>query len=73
MAERSRESRAPGPAAVPGRVAEQPAGYPATRIDARLVALGVPAAALTEFRDLAQANGAGVVDMLLQKRLLHEA
>ncbi len=72
MAERSGESRAPGPAAVPGQVVEQPAGYPATRIDARLVALGVPAAALTEFRDLAQANGAGVVDMLLQKRLLRE-
>jgi general secretion pathway protein E len=72
MAKQSRESRAPEAAAVSGRVAEQPAGYPATGFVTRLVALGVPAEALAEVWGLVQANGAGMVDILLQKRLLPE-
>ncbi|MCX5839330.1 MAG: ATPase, T2SS/T4P/T4SS family, partial [Deltaproteobacteria bacterium] len=71
MAEQNREPR-PSPAAVPGQVAEQPAGHPATGLDACLIALGVPAETLAEVRGLARANGAGMVDILLQKKLLPE-
>jgi len=72
MAEQNREPRQPEPAAVPGQVAEQPAGYPAMGLDACLIALGVPAEALAEVRGLAQANGAGMVDILIQKKAVSE-
>jgi general secretion pathway protein E len=72
MAEQNREPRQPEPAAVPGQVAEQPAGYPAMGLDACLIALGVPAEALAEVRGLAQANGAGIVDILIQKKAVSE-
>ena len=42
-------------------------------LDARLIALGVPADLLAEVRDLARANGSGIVDLLIQRRALPEA
>jgi general secretion pathway protein E len=71
-AEKNQEPRQTEQAAVQGQVAEQPAGYPAMGLDACLIALGVPAEALAEVRGLAQANGTGMVDILLQKKLLPE-
>ncbi len=48
-------------------------GYPATGLDARLEALGVPADVLAEVRRLARENGAGMVELLIQKKVLPEA
>ncbi len=62
-------------AAVSGPVAGSPDGLavaPAMDLDARLIALGVPAEILAEVRGLARANGAGMVDLLLQKKVLPE-
>jgi general secretion pathway protein E len=41
-------------------------------LDARLIALGVPAEVLAEVRALLRAGGAGMVDLLLQKKVLPE-
>jgi general secretion pathway protein E len=48
-------------------------GEPATGLDARLAALGVSVDALAEVRGLARANGAGIVDLFIQKKILPEA
>jgi hypothetical protein len=42
-------------------------------LDMRLIALGVPAETLAEVRGLLRANGAGMVELLLQKKVLPEA
>ena len=56
-----------------GGTADTPAGaYPGVGLDARFVALGAPADVLAEVRGLARANGSGMVDLLLQKKLLSE-
>ena len=62
--------RADAPPAVTGSA---PPGHPATRLFARLEALGVPADLLAEVQRLVRENGAGVVEILLQKKVLPEA
>jgi len=47
-------------------------GRAGTGLTARLAALGVPAEALAEAQALARANGAGMADILVQKRLIPE-
>jgi hypothetical protein len=42
-------------------------------LDMRLIALGVSAETLAEVRGLLRANGAGMVELLLQKKVLPEA
>jgi len=62
-------------ASVSGPVAGSPDGLAvagATNLDARLIALGAPAEILAEVRGLARASGAGMVDLLLQKKVLPE-
>ncbi len=44
----------------------------ANTLDMRLIACGVPADVLAEIRSLARANGAGMVDLLIQKKILPE-
>jgi general secretion pathway protein E len=46
---------------------------PTTGLEARLAALGVPAEILAEVRELVRVNGAGMVELLLQKKALPEA
>jgi general secretion pathway protein E len=76
MPDENRELRAPERAeaepAATGAVAIAPE-YPATGLDARLAALGVPADVLAEVRMLARENGAGMVEILIQKKVLPEA
>ena len=67
----SRSSPAEVRAASPGFLSA--ADEPATGLDARLAALGVPVDALAEVRGLARVNGAGMVDFLIQKKMLPEA
>jgi general secretion pathway protein E len=46
---------------------------PASGLDARLATLGVPVEVLAEVRSLTRANGAGMVDLIIQKKILSEA
>ncbi len=50
----------------------RPVGHPGAGLGARLVALGLPEEAFSEIRGLVRENGAGLVDILLQKKLLPE-
>ena len=47
--------------------------YPASGLDVRLGALGVPADVLADVRRQAREDGVGMVDLLVQKRVLPEA
>ena len=61
------------PAALGGKTPlRQAQGDRMNTLDARLVVLGVPAEVLAEIRGLARANGAGMVDLLIQKKVLPE-
>jgi general secretion pathway protein E len=61
------------PAALGGKTPlRQTQGDRMNTLDARLVVLGVPAEVLAEIRGLARANGAGMVDLLIQKKVLPE-
>jgi general secretion pathway protein E len=62
---------AEAPAASPGFLST--ADGPATGLDARLTILGVPVDVLAEVRGLSRVNGAGMVDLLIQKKILPEA
>jgi len=62
---------AEGPAASPDFLSA--VDEPAAGLDARLVALGVPVDTLDEMRGLARANGAGMVDLFISKKILPEA
>jgi general secretion pathway protein E len=74
MAEQDRQQRMPEAAGAPPAVVTVAVpGYPAVGLDARLEALGVPADILAEVRKLARENGAGMVELLIQKRVLPEA
>ena len=74
MREQNREPGRLENAVVPPPVADAAAPeHPATRLFARLEALGVPADALEEVRRLARENGAGMVEILIQKKVLPEA
>ena len=57
----------PGSAAVSGEDRDAGAG-----LDARLEALGVPAGVLAEVRTQARVNGAGMVELLIQKKAISE-
>ncbi|MBA4423951.1 MAG: hypothetical protein C0390_12790, partial [Syntrophus sp. (in: bacteria)] len=59
------------PAVSPGYISAN--GEPATGLEVRLAALGVSADVLAEVRALTRTNGAGMVDLLLQKKVLPEA
>ena len=48
-------------------------GYPAAGLAVRLEALGVPADVLADVRRQAREDGIGMVDLLIQKRVLPEA
>ena len=67
----SKPESAETPAVSPGFLSVN--GEPATGLDARLAALGVPADVLAEVRALTRTNGAGMVDLLLQKKVISEA
>ena len=67
------QDRIPKGAVAPPTVSAAAPGYPATGLEARLEALGVPADVLAEVRTLVRENGAGMVELLIQKRVLPEA
>ena len=67
------QTRTPEAADSPPAVAAAATGYRVTGLEARLEALGVPADVLAEVRKLVRENGAGMVDLLIQKRVLPEA
>jgi general secretion pathway protein E len=74
MQEQNRELKAPeSAAALPTVTGAAEPEYPATGLDARLKALGVPADVLVEARKLARENGVGMVEILIQKKVLPEA
>jgi general secretion pathway protein E len=52
--------------------AAEQCGYSGTGLAARLTALGVPADVLAEAQALARVNGAGMVDILIQKKAVSE-
>jgi general secretion pathway protein E len=75
MLKRNRTQNKPGPAEAPAASPDflSAVDEPATGLDARLAALGVAADTLAEVRGLARVNGAGMVDLLIQKKILPEA
>ena len=84
MPEQKRDQKRSGEAGVlpadPGAIAAPPditaaaeqRGYSGTGLAARLTALGVPADVLAEAQALARVNGAGMVDILIQKKAVSE-
>ena len=84
MPEQKRDQKRSGEAGVlpadPGAIAAPPditaaaeqRGYSGTGLAARLIALGVPADVLAEAQALARVNGAGMVDILIQKKAVSE-
>jgi len=84
MPEQKRDQKRSGEAGVlptdPGAIAAPPditaaaeqRGYSGTGLAARLIALGVPADVLAEAQVLARVNGAGMVDILIQKKAVSE-
>jgi general secretion pathway protein E len=84
MQEQKRDQKRSGEAGVlpadPGAIAAPPdiataaeqRGYFGTGLAARLTALGVPADVLAEAQALARVNGAGMVDILIQKKAVSE-
>ena len=68
------QARTPEAADVPPALSAAAApGYPASGLDVRLGALGVPADVLADVRRQAREDGVGMVDLLIQKRVLPEA
>jgi len=84
MPEQKRDQKRSGEAGVlpadPGAIAAtfditaaaEQRGYSRTGLAARLTALGVPADVLAEAQALARVNGAGMVDILIQKKAISE-
>ena len=84
MPEQKRDQKRSGEAGVlpadPGAIAAPPditaaaeqRGYSGTGLADRLAALGVPADVLAEAQALARVNGAGMVDILIQKKAVSE-
>jgi general secretion pathway protein E len=67
------QTRTPEAADAPRAAPAAATGYRVTGLEARLEALGVPADVLAEVRKLVRENGAGMVELLIQKRVLPEA
>ena len=67
------QDRIPKATVAPPAVSAAAPGHPATGLEARLEALGVPADVLAEVRKLVRENGVGMVELLIQKRVLPEA
>ena len=67
------QTRTPDAADAPPAAPVAATGCPATGLEARLEGLGVPADVLAEVRKVVRENGAGIVDPLIQKRVLPEA
>ena len=59
-----------GPPELPEAPTVSPCGL--SGLDARLTALGVSPAVLAEVRGLTRTNGSGMVDLLIQKKVLPE-